>query len=102
MKHLLAGAMLIALTLPPLPAFAHGGAVEPVCLPHAEALLQIAELGGRIIGGRSAPFSRNDEMLLYERKGLVFAAGVDANCVYAPAARIGRLAPALRSLRYDP
>ena len=101
MKHLLAGTMLVALALSPLPAFAHGGSVDPVCLPHDEALLQIAELGGHIIGKRTAPFSLHDDMLVYERKGLLFAAGVDANCVYAPAARIGRLAPALRSLRLD-
>lgn len=92
MKLLLAGASLLALTLPALAAGPMPYSAATQCVPYAEAMNTIDQAGGHVLAQTKAPFTRNAEVLTYEYEGVVAVTGVARNrtCVYMPPAIVGR------------
>lgn len=94
MKILIAGAMLCALSLPALAHDPHTPLPGIHCVPYGQAVGQIEDAGGRILGELPAPFTRHGTTLYFVSKRLLLSAGVAAAkaCVYLPAAVVGPLA----------
>ena len=88
----IAGAMLLALTLPALAAGPMPYSAATECVPYAEAMHTIDNAGGHVLSQTKAEFSRNAELLTYEYHGVVAITGVARNrtCVYMPPAIVGR------------
>ena len=95
MKTLIAGAALLcALTLPALAVEMPASPLPGIkCVPYRQAVAQIEDAGGEILGERPAPFTRNGTALYFTAQRVVLAAGVAGTdiCVFLPAAVIGHL-----------
>lgn len=95
MKTLIAGAALLCAL--GLPAFAVGAPAPSVpggvCVPYRQAVAQIEDAGGEILGERPVPFTRNGTALYFTTQRAVMAAGVAGGhtCVFLPATVLGRL-----------
>ena len=95
MKSLIAGAALLcALSLA---AAAHAAPASPlpgiVCVPYQQAVAEIEDAGGEILGEQAVPFTRNGTALYFTAQHLVLAAGVAGvhTCVFLPATMLGHL-----------
>lgn len=88
----IAGAMLLALTLPALAVSPMPSSATTQCVPYADAMRSIDRAGGHVLSQTKAQFSRNAELLTYEYRGLVAITGVARNrtCVYMPPGIVGR------------
>jgi hypothetical protein len=95
MKTLISGAaMLCAMSLPALALAAPASPLPGVkCVPYQQAIAQIEDAGGEILGERPTPFTRNGTALYFTTQRVVMAAGVAGvhTCVFLPAAALGHL-----------
>ncbi len=95
MKSLIAGATLLcALSLPAVAVAAPASPLPGgVCVPYQQAVAEIEDAGGEILGERAVPFTRNGTALYFTARRVVLAAGVAGahTCIFLPATMLGHL-----------
>ena len=95
MKSLIAGATLLcALSLPAVAVAAPASPLPGgVCVPYQQAVAEIEDAGGEILGERAVPFTRNGTALYFTARRVVLAAGVAGahTCIFLLATMLGHL-----------